>query len=198
MYRFSIFAALLAFVMVTVTGCLSPPPRLYLLEPVVDEKSQRTPTEVQRIGLPVITLPEYADTQSIPTRVDSGRVVLSQHHQWAESPDVAITRVLANRIEAYTGGTALVEPWPRGFETQARIEYDLLKLLRDETGGVEVAGQMRLISGDGDDVIAIESFQFFRESVESESDDFFYTLSLIINDIARLTIVELQAMEVPN
>ena len=198
MYRFIRLFLILALAVVTQAGCLSPPARLYLLEPIVDEQSQRTPTQVQAIALAVVSLPEYADSQAIPTRINSARVVLSKHHQWAESPDGAITRVLANRIQAFTGGTTLVEPWPRGFEPEARLEYEFHKLLRDEKGGVEVAGQMRLISGDGDDVLAIRSFQYFRETQDNESKDFFYAMSLVINDIARLTASTLREMEIQN
>jgi len=182
--------------MVSLVGC-SAPAKLYLLEPIVDEKSQRTPTALQAIGMAVIALPEYANSQAIATRAGNARVTLNELHKWAESPDASITRVLANRIQAFTGATALVEPWPRGFEPEARVEYDFHKLLRDELGGVEVSGQLRVISGDGDDVLAIRSFQFFRVSNNNDEEDFFSSMSLAINDIARLTAATILELEAP-
>lgn len=200
MYRFTKFFLLMAFTMITSTGCIffSAPPRLYLLEPIVDNQSQRTPTQVQAIGVAVVNLPEYADTQSIATRLNDTRVVLSRHHTWAESPDTAITRVLADRIQAYTGSNVIVEPWPRGFDPEARVEFDFDKLLRDESGGVEVSGQLRIISDDGDNVLAIRSFQAVRETSDDKSEDFFRAMSLAINDIARLTTSTLLALEARN
>lgn len=196
MYRFTKLLSIMILTMVTLVGC-SAPAKLFLLEPIVDEKSQRTPTKLQAIGMSVITLPEYANSQAIPTRVDNAQVKLSEYYKWAESPDGAITRVLANRIQAFTGAKTLIEPWPRGFEPEVRVEYDFYKLLRDELGGVEVSGQLRLISGDGDDVLAIENFQFIRESNDNKEKDFFSLMSLAINDIARLTTSILLAMEAP-
>lgn len=199
MYRFLQLTSVMTLV-ITLSGCgfFAPPPRLYLLEPVIDERSQRTPTAVKDLGIAVVKLPEYADNESISTRAADGRVVQSTRSKWAESPDEAITRVLANRIQAFTGGNVIIEPWPRGFEPGARAEVDFHKLLRDEEGGVEVSGQLRLISGDGDEVLAIENFQLFRRSGGKKSEDFFDAMALVINDIARIVTSTLLAMEAPN
>lgn len=175
------------------TGCASgPAPTLYLLEPVVDEQQPRRPTDGQDVGLSVVKVPGYADDKPIASRVSGTQVSINTDHQWAESPDAAITRLLANRIRAYAGGNVLIEPWPRGFEPQARVEFDFDKLLRNERGGAEVSGQLRLISGDGKNVLEVKNFQVFHESGGLNHQDFFMALSRAINDIARLATVTLQ------
>lgn len=180
-------------------GCGSgPSAKLYLLEPVADAQQTRTPTQAQDIGLAVVKVPGYANSKPIASRVGGTRVVVSDRHQWAEDPDAAITRLLANRMRAYTGGNVIVEPWPRGFEPEARVEFDFDKLLRDENGGAEVAGQLRVISGDGREVIAVRSFQVLHESGGKNLEDFFKALSLAINDIARLATFTLQSKEAPD
>jgi len=150
-----------------------PAPKLYLLEPIVDEQQQRTPTLAKDIGLAVVKVPGYADDQLIASRVGGTRVVVSDEHQWAEDPDAAITRVLANRI-------------------------DFDKLLRDERGGAEVAGQLRIISGDGKEVLSVKSFQVVHESGGMAQADFFTALSRAINDIARLATFTLLNGETAN
>lgn len=175
------------------TGCASgPAATLYLLEPVVDEQQPRRPTDGQNVGLSVVKVPGYADDKPIASRVSGTQVSINNDHQWAESPDAAITRLLANRIRAYAGGNVLIEPWPRGFEPQARVEFDFDKLLRNERGGAEVSGQLRLISGDGKNVLEVKNFQVFHESGDLSHQDFFVALSRSINDIARLATVTLQ------
>ncbi len=184
---------------VVLTGCAGgPAPTLYLLEPVVDEQPPRRLTEGQDVGLSVVKVPGYADDKPIASRVSGTRVAINADHQWAESPDAAITRLLANRIRAYAGGNVLIEPWPRGFEPQARVEFDFDKLLRNERGGAEVSGQLRLISGDGKSVLEVKNFQVFHESGGLNHQDFFVALSRAISDIARLATVTLQQQAVPN
>jgi len=198
MQRFMKFVLLIVFAGGLV-GCSSgPAARLYLLEPIVDEQQQRTPTQAQDIGLAVVKVPGYAQDKPIASRVGGTRVTLSDEHQWAESPDEAITRVLANRMRAYSGGNVIVEPWPRGFDPDARVEFDFDKLLRNEKGGAEVSGQLRIISGDGKTVVAVKSFQVVHESGGKSQADFFNALSRAINDIARLATFTLLNAEAPS
>jgi len=192
MQRFSpvLFITALSFFML-MGGSGGPSARLYLLEPIVDEQQSRTPTKAQDIGIAVVKLPGYADDKAIASRVDGERAELDERAHWAESPDAAITRVLANRMRAYSGGNVIVEPWPRGFDPEARVEFDFDKLLRDERGGAEVSGQLRIISGDGREVLAVKSFQVLHESGGANPEDFFIALSRAINDIARLAVFTL-------
>jgi len=180
------------------TACGGGPANLYLLEPAVDAQQTRTPTQAKDIGLAVVKVPGYANSKPVASREDGTRIVVHDKFQWAEDPDAAITRVLANRMRAYTGGNVIIEPWPRGFEPDARVEFDFDKLLRDENGGAEVSGQLRVISGDGREIIAIRSFQVLHEAGGENIEDFFKALSLAINDIARLATFTLQSNEAPD
>jgi len=190
--------SIIALSTLMLTGCGTPSSKLYLLEPVVDSQQSRTPTEAQDIGLAVVKVPGYANSKSVASRRSGNRIVVDDRNQWAEDPDAAITRVLANRMRAYSGGNVIVEPWPRGFEPQARVEFEFDKLLRDENGGAEVSGQLRVISGDGREVIAVKNFQVLHEAGGKGMKDFFKALSLAINDITRLAIYSLQRSEAPD
>lgn len=198
MHRAMKLISIIALSTLVLAACSGGPPVKYLLEPVVDARQVRTPTQAQNIGLAVVKVPGYANSAPIASRVGGTRIVVRDQHQWAEDPDAAITRVLANRMRAYTGGNVIVEPWPRGFEPEARVEFDFDKLLRDERGGAEVSGQLRVISGDGREVIAVRSFQVLHVAHGDKIEDFFHALSLAINDIARLATFTLQSSEAPD
>jgi len=190
--------SIIALSTLLLTGCGTPSSKLYLLEPVVDSQQLRTPIETQDIGLAVVKVPGYANSKQIASRRGGARVVVDDRNEWAEDPDAAITRVLANRMRAYGGGNIIIEPWPRGFEPEARVEFDFDKLLRDENGGAEVSGQLRVISGDGREVIAVRNFQVLHEAGGKGTEDFFKALSLAINDIARLAIITMKNSEAPD
>lgn len=198
MHKFMKTALVLSLVNVLVTGCGflgSSSSRSYLLEPIADEPQQRTATEAMNIGLAVVKVPGYADTKLIASRINGTQVILDERHHWAELPEEAITRVLATRMRAYSGGTVIVEPWPRGFEPHARVEFDFDKLLRNENGGAEVSGQLRIIAGDGKSVIAVRSFQVVQETTDAHQQAYFVALSRAINDIARLALYSLRSEE---
>jgi len=182
---------------VSVACSNGPPVKLYILEPVVDAQPQAKSSISSDIGLAVVKVPGYTSDERIASRIGRTRIELSDDHQWAESPDEAITRVLANRMRAFTGGSVIVEPLPRGFDPQARVEFDFDKLLRDERGGAEVSGQLRIISGDGRDVLAVRSFQVVHDASGMAREDYFAALSRAINDIARLALFTLQNLGKP-
>jgi len=169
-------------------GCGSgPPPKLYLLEPVYDLALENEPPNINAIGLAVVTLPGYATDPRIASRDAATRLTQDDNHRWAEAPEDAITRVLADRLRGATEANVLVEPWPRGFDPQARVEVVFDKLLRESTGGVEMAGQISVISGDGRRVLAVDTFQLVHYGDSTDPTAYFLATSAGINDIARLS-----------
>lgn len=195
MSRFLNTALMLVWVSVFVTGCgfFGSPAKLYLLEPIADEQQPRNPTQVKNIGLSVVQVPGYVNAKPIASRVNRTEIVLDEDHHWAELPEESITRLLANRMRVYSGGTVLVEPWPRGFQAQARVEVQFEKLLRDEHGGAEVSGQIRIISGDAKNVLSVRSFQIVHDAQGSRRQDFFVAFSRVVNDLARMATDSIRA-----
>ena len=85
----------------------------------------------------------------LPPGVAGSQVSLADRERWAEQPRDALSRLLGDRLSLLSDATVLAEPWPRGFDPQVRVEVVFDRLLREASGGAEMAGQISLISGDG-------------------------------------------------
>ncbi|MEE9319688.1 MAG: PqiC family protein [Granulosicoccus sp.] len=185
-------AGLVAFIL-GVSACGNgPAPRLYLLEPWYESAPRVIQTELSELGLSIVSLPGYAKNERIATRDKTASVSLDDRHRWAESPEQAITRVLAEGLRIHSGATVLTEPWPRGYKPQARIEVVFDRLLREPNGGSDMAGQIRLIAGDGRSVLSVTPFQVTYDGNSPEPEAFFRSTAAAINDIARMAIAALR------
>lgn len=180
------------------SGCVSgPPPKLYLLEPVVsleaDEGDAALAANINRLGISTVGLPGYASDERIAGLGPDGSVFQDDRHRWADSPDDAITRVLADRLRTYANATVLIEPWPRDFNPAARVEVVFDRLLREPLGGVDMSGQILLLSGDGRSVLKAMPFQFVHYGHSTDKTVFFTATSLGVDDIARMAVRTLLA-----
>lgn len=185
---------IILFVSMLVTSCISgPPPKQFLLEPVIDPVNESNPPSINAIGLAEVTVPSYASDSRIASRNKQYQIVYDERAKWADSPDEALTRVLANRLRYFLEANVIVEPWPRGYEPQARIEVQLDKLVREATGGAELSGQIRIISGDGKQMIDVRTFQFVRYANTRDPNAFFMAVSAGVNDISRMASDALRA-----
>ena len=172
-----------------------PPARLYLLEPVSDSSFKRDDVVLDRLGIAMVTLPGYAKDARIASRREDGSIYLNDDHRWAEAPEEAITRVLAERLRERSGATLLAEPWPRDFEPVARVEVAFDRLLRESLGGVDMAGQILILSGDGRNVLRVQRFQFVHYGQTTDPAEFFVATSHGVDDIARMAVEALLELE---
>jgi len=177
----------LGCVCLLMVGCSSgPPPRQYLLEPVLDPMNDSVPPAINAVALAEVVVPAYASDQRIASRDERYRIKYDEKNKWADSTDEALTRVLANRLRYYLEANVIVEPWPRGYDPQARIEVQFDKLLREATGGAEMSGQIRIISGDGKQMIDVLTFQFVRYANNRQHGSFYAAVAAGVNDISRM------------
>ena len=174
-----------------------PAPRLYVLEPVLADAGLLPPDTLDAIGIAVVSLPGYARDARVASREAGNRIVVDDAHRWAEDPDEAITRALAERLRAHAGATVLIEPWPRNFAPDARVEVAFDRLLREPSGGVDAAGQIRLLSGDGRDVLDVRPFRLSRPAESSAPGDWFGAVARLVDDLAR-TAVDALRSEAPS
>ena len=170
-----------------------PAPRLYVLEPIVSSPETRAATpdsavELDALGISLVTLPGYARDPRLASRDAGNEISVDDAHRWAEEPDEAITRVFADRLRRHAGATVLIEPWPRNFAPDARVELAFDRLLREPSGGVDAAGQIRLVSGDGRDVLDVRPFRLSRSVGSTAPGDWFRALARLLDDLARLTV----------
>ncbi len=176
-----------ACLLLSLMSCVGgPAPKQYLLEPVFDIANEAVAPSISAVALAEVSVPSYAKDDRIASRGKYFQIEYDPQSQWAESPEDALTRVLANRLRYYLESNVVVEPWPRGYEPQARVEVQFDKILREETGGVELAGQIRIISGDGRSMLDVRTFQLVRYADNLNPNAFFAAVSAGVNDISRM------------
>lgn len=174
-------------IVLSLVSCVGgPEPKQYLLEPVFDIANESVAPNINAIALAEVTVPSYAKDDRLASRSQDYEIEYDTESQWAESPQDALTRVLANRLRYYLESTVVVEPWPRGYEPEARVEVQFDKILREETGGVELAGQIRIISGDGRSMLDVRTFQLVRYANNLNPNAYFAAVSAGVNDISRM------------
>ncbi len=173
--------------LVLVSACRGgPPPKEFLLEPLQDPGYEFEAQVVSAIAMAKVVMPGYANDSRLASRRDRHQIVFDDRVKWADSPEDAVTRVLADRLRFHLEANVIIEPWPRGYEPEARVEVEFDKFLRDASGGAEVAGQIRLISGDGKKVLSVRTFEFLRYGAGSSPEAFFSAASACVNDVSRM------------
>ena len=200
-----IFRCQFVFLWVTaslgLSACLGgPPPKLYLLEsPTIDTTEQAAEAStLDALGIRQVKVPGYAIDERIASVSTDGIVVKSDGQRWAEEPEVAITRILANRLRQRASATVLVEPWPRDYAPQARIEIVFERLLREPDGGASLSGQMHLLSGDGRKLLQSIEFSRLVPGFSLDSKAYFRSIAVAVDDIARIAVESLLTLRSPS
>ncbi len=163
-----------------------------LLEPIValelENDDKLVSNTINNLGISVVALPGYAGDARIAGLRNDGSVYQDDDYRWADSPDDAITRVLADRLRAHANTTVLIEPWPRDYKPEARVEVVFDRLLREPLGGVDMAGQILLLSGDGRKLLEALPFQLVHYGRSLDKAVFFTATAQGIDDIARMAV----------
>ncbi len=134
-------------------------PNRYLLDMTDNKQVVQGQSDFQRIGLQKVSLPDYARGEKIASLMAGSAILQDDKNRWAESPEDAIARSLAAAIGRGLSAVVLVEPYPRGLNPDLQIEVRFDRFVRDQTAGVaSLSGQFIVSSGDGRQVIHIESF----------------------------------------
>lgn len=188
--------ALLACLLVVVSACGGgPPPKLYLLELPATDISE-SPSSIDALGIAQITLPGYATDERIASLSSAGVVSQFNDHRWAEEPEVAITRLLAEQLEQHGAKTVLQEPLPRDYKPDARVEVNFSRLLREKHGGASLSGQIQLLSGDGRSLLQLIAFDFAVLGESTGSREYFRAVATGVDEIAQMAIEALTTPDV--
>ena len=177
-----------------------PPPRLYLLEsPAIDTAEQvATTSSLDALGISQVKMPGYAADERIASVSTDGVVSKNDGQRWAEEPEIAITRLLANRLRLRASATVLVEPWPRDYAPQARIEIMFDRLLREPDGGASLSGQVHLLSGDGRELLQSVEFSRLVPGFSLDSTAYFRSIAVAVDDVARIAVESLTTLRSPS
>lgn len=186
--------AVCACALMLFAACSSGPPAVrYLLEPAAVTDANTAGVGVSSIGLRTISVPGYVEESAITIRGDGARLIIDESAHWAEVPEAALTRTLAESLRLRTHADVLTEPLPRGFDPGVRVEVVFDRLLAQTGGVADLTGQVSLISGDGRDLLKVLPFQLLQRGRGGDYDGFFEAVSVSIDDLARLIVDLLQA-----
>lgn len=195
------WTGLVCVCLLLLAGCGNgPPPKMYLLEPFTDVDGVLDASSPQKslgsLGISTVVLPGYANDVEIATLEADGTVLQEDRHRWAEEPSDAMTRVLAERLRKRALATVLIEPWPRDYDPRARVEVVFDRLLREPLGGVDMAGNIYLLSGDGRRLLKSLAFEFVRFGRDTDRRVFFVAVADGIDDIATMAVQAMLELDI--
>jgi len=119
------------FLVLNLVACFgSQPTKYYLLTareaPLVDKTHS-----LGTLGVGPVNLPGYLDRKGIVTREDEYEIQLSDLHNWAESLDLNIARVVAQSLRAEGLGMEITHyPWTTKGKIEKRIVIDISQFER--------------------------------------------------------------------
>ncbi len=146
--------AMLTLVVIGAGGCLSvsPPPRSYLLSPLVPPPASR-PLAGVVVGVGPVSIPAYLDRSPIVVRT-AGEVKLSGDHQWAELLRDGVPRTIAEDLSAMIPTDAVaVFPWPTPWTVQYRVTVDILRFDGALGGPAVLHARWRLLDSTGNELV---------------------------------------------
>jgi uncharacterized lipoprotein YmbA len=147
--------ACVAFAAVVLAGCGSP---TYYLLPPPSAPTAEAPSPVSSIVVADLSLPTYVDALEIATLTGPETVDLAKRSLWADTPRRALTRHLAEALDARLGARVGTEPWP-GFDSPGlRIEVTIDRMIGAEGGALSVAGQYAIVSPASGNLNALDRF----------------------------------------
>jgi len=186
---------LLPALALTFSACGSgPPPRQHLLTLSTAGSELDDTADVSSLtalGISRVTVPGYATDARVASLNGDGLLEQIDTQRWAEEPEEALTRYLAERLRRQASATVLLEPWPRDYNPQARIEVQFDRLLRESDGGASMSGQILLLSGDGRVLLQSVPFDFQVAGRTTGMSEFFKAVAVSMDELVQLAIQSL-------
>lgn len=133
-------SALLMIAAAALAACSSPEDtaRFVLSPPPVAEQ---VPNRIGRVEVRDVQLPDYAAGQEVGWQTPDGAIRSNPQNVWADTPQRAVTRTLADQIGRVSGATAIAEPWPFAEPPSRRVEVRVSDMIAGPDGIFRLRGQ---------------------------------------------------------
>jgi len=132
---------LLALPLAALAACAKRPDQ-YLLETPVS--ALRLPSVVGSIQLHDISLPRYANDDSLVSVQSDGALKSDRNAVWADVPQRSMTLALARNLAAITGARVATDPWPFAAAPQATLSVTVEQFARGTDGILRLTGSFAL------------------------------------------------------
>jgi uncharacterized lipoprotein YmbA len=143
------------FVVFSLLGC-EDSSKLYLLDDVVPQ--ERLNTVAKLVEVARLDLPEYVQANKISLRGEDGILRSSKNDLWADTPDRAMTELLALALDDGLSADVAADPWPFDQPADIKVVVKVHKLIGTQGGNLLFSGQYFLSSPIGGALAKTERF----------------------------------------
>ena len=159
----------LAFALVAALAGCGANSDMYLISSDVTQTKVRVAT--RSVEVKEVSLPAYAAASEIAYQTAEGALKTAKGVLWAEEPSAAVTRIIAEQLDAGTTAQVAAEPWPLLDSPDTTLDLRIDRMVARADGQFELAGQY-----------AISSFSSGRDKLRR------FTILQPITDTAPATI----------
>lgn len=184
--KYSIFGVITAVAILasSLSACSSsPPPRLYILEPIAAAAAHPQDAALS-IGVGKVIVPAYLDRKEIVTRDERYRINSAKFDRWAEPLDQNIANILAENLSILMpGDQVFAYPWDpiRDFDYTVRLR--VVRFGASPNGNVELSAIWSIIRSD-DTPVTMTRTQYF---VDRSGNDVRGLVAAMSNGIEELS-----------
>jgi len=130
----------------------TPATRFYVLEAAAEPRD--APGADVTVGVGPVAVPSYLDRPQIVTRAGDHELRVADLHQWGETLEEGVTRVLASNLAARLGTERVdVYPWERSRRIDVQMTLDVVRFERTPAGDVLLDAHWRLLRPRGGEVL---------------------------------------------
>ena len=171
-------------------GCATQKTRFYVLSPLdsgaglVNETHEKGSLSVEIASL---RLPRYLERSQIVTRTGQNRLERAKFHQWGESLQKNMIRVLARNLSRLLATPEIaVSPHRPPAPPDFRIELEVMQFERGSDGQVRLSAQWRLSGGRDRKTLTTQITELETAVVEG-GEDFDHTISAMTTLFGELS-----------
>ncbi len=136
------FIPLLALLLAACAAAAPEGPNFYLLDAPLPEAAPAS--DAAEVGLRELALPLYARRPQMAVATESGALLVSDDHRWAEEPARAATRLVARALAARRGAPVYADPWPQGARPEIVATVEVDRFVGALGGEIALEGQITL------------------------------------------------------
>lgn len=138
---------LFAFALVAALAACGANSDMYLISSTVPQTKARVST--RSIEVKEVTLPAYAAGSEMVYQTSEGALKTAKGVLWAEEPRAAVTRIIAEQLDAGTTAQVAAEPWPLLDSPNTTLDLRIDRMVARADGQFELSGQYAISSFSG-------------------------------------------------
>jgi len=165
--RLIVIAGAAATVLVP-AGCVSlkrtPEARFFVLRSLAEPpEAPVRPSPARLVGVLPVHVPGHMERPQLVTWTGPGELRIDEYLRWAEPIDAAVTRTLAENLDALLPAHSVIRsPWPAAVTPFCRARVALRVFGLQESGEVRLEGRWALLPGKGERPLVYRSTSLRR------------------------------------